>query len=319
MNLRPTELEQSEPLRTPVISLLNGQLPLALVKGRNPLFDRQLWLLHWPEIWLSRLPSSVSISDFIRLSTAEAINRYTVRYALLFPVALAFFPSCCLLSAYPSFRSMLQYYELGFLGTLGLSLLCDFYYTVTAVNGIIHQMNTGQWESLRLTMLSDNDILMANYATAQIRAWRPVIIEIGVRITLCVSLFIGYSTATRLTQDTLLSVLVGIGYILEPLWRMRTVTLIGMTMTAWMNNYATAVMVSFAALVVLLLLQVGVFYGVVSAVNVILSNAHYYRDYIDIYNVALAGIASLVGAIYLYFRAVQRVLFGVLRRVAFRG
>jgi hypothetical protein len=318
MNFRSAEFEQSEPPRIPLISLLNSQLPTALIKNHNPLFDRQLWLLRWPDIRISRWSTTSSISDFIRSATTAAISRFTVRYALIFPIVFGIFVAFLI---FPSFRYQYSAFPNLLLGTLGFSCLCDLYYAVTTINGISHQMVTEQWDSLRLTLLTKEDILLANYATAQIRAWRLVIVEVGIRVIFCLSLVLIGIASVRLTADSLDNLIQGglilgilaIGYILEPLWRMRTVTLLSMTMTTWMNNYATVIAVSFAALIGLLLLQAGVLFGVVRFFDSLFLNS--YPDF----GKQVIAISSLVGAIYLYFRVVRGALFRLLKRVAFRG
>src|SRR5262245_35915902 len=108
MNIKPTKFEQREAIYARVVSLLNSQLPLALIQKRNPLFDRQLWLLRWPKIRVSHWSATSSISGFIRSATAAAINRFTLRYALIFPIVFGTFAAFLF---FPTFRY--QYSALG--------------------------------------------------------------------------------------------------------------------------------------------------------------------------------------------------------------
>lgn len=318
MNIKPPELEQYRTLYRRFVSLLNSQMPVALITKRNPLFDRQLWLLRWPEIRVSRWSTTGSISGFIRSATAAAISRFTVRYALIVPIVFGTFAAFLF---FPSFRYQYSVFPNLLLGTLGFSCLCDLYYAVTTINGISQQIVTEQWDSLRLTMLTHEDILLANYATAQIRAWRLVIVEIGIRVIFCLCLFLIGIVSVQITADRLDDLIQGglivgilaIGYILEPLWRMRTVTLLSMTMTIWLNNYATVIAVSLAALIGLLLLQAGVLFGVVRFFDSLFLNR--YRGFSS----QVIAISAVVSAIYLYFRVVRGALFRLLERVAFRG
>src|SRR5262249_40112815 len=146
-----------------------------------------------------------------------------------------------------------------FVGFVGFSILCTIYYAVTAVNNINPQMSAAQWEPLRLTALTENDILLANYAAIQVRVWRIMIIEIATRVTAALVLFLcvvyvillgwpGPSSPALGYVGLFFAVMVIAAIlVIEPLWRMRVVTLIGMTMATWSNNYVVAVMGTFAS------------------------------------------------------------------------
>ncbi len=309
---------------TPAIFRLETYLPTSTIKKRNPLFDRQIRTLRWPR---GLRPDELNTAEAREIQAAKirGLKRYTRRYGLIVPMLCACVGAAIL--SRPYYVSM--WFGLFLLyGPIRLSLLCNLYYAVTAVNRITHQSTMEQWELLRLTKLTERDILQANYATIQVRAWRLAVIEAGIRI--CIStmilLLLLFPARSRVQLDTtfmldmMILLVLGSGYSLEPLWRMRAVTLIGMTFASWLDGYATAIIASLGGLVSLLLLQAGILIGCIWLFNRVI--IFVYADYYG-YNRQLFGqliiITMIVAAMYLLFKGVQRAAFHLLSRVAFRG
>jgi hypothetical protein len=120
--------------------------------------------------------------------------------------------------------------------------------------------------------------------------------------------------------DALILLVLGVGYSLEPLWRMRTVTLIGMTVASWLDSYATAMIASVGAVVGMLLTQAGILFGCIWLYNQVFIYA--YADYYDYSHILLGQlllIAMIVGVMYFFFKFLQRAVFVLLMRVAFHG
>src|SRR5690349_343914 len=244
---------------------LDHYLPVGIIKNHNPLFDLQLRKLRWPR---GLNAEELTAANRARIGTAkvQALKRYTWLYGLIIPLVFA------VIGAVILNRPTSMSYWFDFLivyGPIGFGLLCSLFYSVTAVNRITHQATMEQWELLRLTQLTERDIVLANYATIQIQAWRLAIIEIGIRFgVVCMILLMiifPYDSALTLNDHFWLNLaallVMATGYTLEPLWRMRTVTLIGMTCATWLDGYATAIITSFAGLLGLVLLEAAVIIG----------------------------------------------------------
>jgi hypothetical protein len=69
-----------------------------------------------------------------------------------------------------------------FMISIASTLLSSFYAVVTTIGSIHHQIESGNWDNLRITPLSGTAIVTAYYAIAQTRARRLTIIEVGLRI-----------------------------------------------------------------------------------------------------------------------------------------
>src|ERR1041385_4043889 len=152
-------------------TFISQQIPPALIRKQNPLFERQLRLLRWP-----RAGNSVDDRYVIR-TKIDKIKEYTFIIGMFLPLPIAFFEAC----AFIGVPFLINIVPRVILVTLGFSLVCDIQYALSAVNTISSQTTTGQREQLRLTMLTDEDILLANYATIQIQVWRTAIVEMSVR------------------------------------------------------------------------------------------------------------------------------------------
>jgi len=147
--------------------MIDSQLPTALIKRPNPLFDRLFNRLRWP-------PARRMDSHYVPISKIALIRRFTVvgcliPFLLIMPIVISDY----------GWNIVLSWVSL-IAGAFGL--LADIYYAITAINNIAPQITGQQWELLRLTTMTEADILLANYATIQIRVWRVTVIETALRI-----------------------------------------------------------------------------------------------------------------------------------------
>lgn len=131
----------------------------------------------------------------------------------------------------------------------GLSVLAgfalDFSSIANALNSISGEITTGRWELLRLTMLTPKQIVAAKHGVAQVRAWRlmtlivtlrvisMLLIALSVLITFLddTGIFFGMPVATFIVA-MLVSGGIGLLFSLEPYWRMKTVTALGVAASA---------------------------------------------------------------------------------------
>jgi hypothetical protein len=314
---------QRKNLFTRLLNIVNRQLPSALVKRRNPLFERQLKLLRWP-------PTYRMNSRFVPVSKMATLKEYTFRMGCFVPLLFAILVTAAI--ANDRYWGASLTYIL--LADLGFSLLCNVYYAITAINTIFPQIKDARWEPLRLTALSESDILMANYAIIQIRVWRVAVIEVAARmvIGLTTTLLLihamlrtpNYSTSYGIENIVFLVIVAIICvYALEPLWRMRAVTLIGMTMATWFHDYGVAVIVTFAAVLALLLAEIivlvcSLWFDIAFGVSIFFRNYSYSNGLVELFIFALCTPLPIIG-LYLLFKLVQYLVLARLERVAFRN
>lgn len=283
---------------TGITQLIDSQLPTTLIKRPNPLFERQIQQLSRP------------------LNIAR-LRRFTYIGVLI--AVLVTLPTIMFLSS----RYWVDFVGHGTLIATGLSLLADIVYMVVAINSTVPQTKDGQWELLRLTSLTETDILMATYATIQIRVWRATVIDTAVRgvVSLMALAYFGYCLSiysaggvSYITQ-LLVPMVTTIGFILEPLWRMRTITLLAMTTATWFRDYGIAVVVTFVGVILLLMVEliVVLLLGIIISVLPTLS---YASSTLGIIFFVVRVAVFMVGFV-LFFKGVNTLIFRRLLRAAF--
>jgi hypothetical protein len=151
-----------------------------------------------------------------------------------------------------------------------------FYYMFVALRRIHQDIETGRWDTLRLTLIDEKDVVKAKYAIAQTRAWRVMVWHIVLRMMLVMvttnALYGGillrdgaYFTLTivSLTTNLLLAVL-------TPFWMMQALTALGL--------YAGLLVQGNMALIVLFFTTIAV--SLIQGVLTASSNPFFYRPYL---------------------------------------
>src|SRR5262249_30122566 len=147
-------------------------LPYALIKSPNPVFDFDQRRTRWP-----RQPADV--------------RRYSVNIMVVV-VVISTVVWCLLFGTQPTAYTGLYYdietifYVLGFL-TIGALLAADVYIVAVTVAGLHRQLGSGDWELLKLSMQPPETIFAAKLASAQIRVWRIMILELGFRLLVAIA------------------------------------------------------------------------------------------------------------------------------------
>jgi hypothetical protein len=152
------------------------------------------------------------------------------------------------------------------------SIPLDYVSITASLNSISGEIISGNWDLLRLTQVRDSEIIVAKYASSQLRAWRTTMWVIGLRAATVLSATIvavgDYASGWRAAYNSraditlLLAVLtlvtlpglLGI-FVLEPLWRMRAITALGMVISARVRDGAPATLLAVGALLLLWLVQ----------------------------------------------------------------
>jgi hypothetical protein len=130
-----------------------------------------------------------------------------------------------------------------------------------ALNSISGEVVAGRWELLRLTMLTGRQIVAAKHGAAQARTWRLASVIVAVRLAsmLMIALTVpitfldqrGIFTGMPLLPF-IFAALAGGGvaliFSLEPLWRMRAVTALGVAASARASQPLSTVLVAIGTL-----------------------------------------------------------------------
>lgn len=284
--------------------LASCRSPFRLVKSNNPVFRWELSRLEWPTS-----PKSKHLTHYI--SSVGFV--YPVVFGLL----------CILLVLLTPFRMFAIVDGLTLL-SLGSTLLFDIYYMRVTLNLISHQVQSGHWAMLQLTPLPRREIVAAEWAIAQIRAWRMTAVEIGLRLFTGIVFIYGpmifdvVKTPTRLSPGFFVSLgvlsLFLLGFLVESVWRMKTLTAIGLAISAQAGDAAKSGLSAFAAIIGVRMVQgailFGVLYGFSKAIEVVMTR----RDQFGVDTllpVLLAGLGAVlvVTLMYWLFRALQQTAF----------
>jgi hypothetical protein len=216
----------------------------------------------------------------------------------------------------------------------GVTLLSNLYYAILTVGTINREITSSQWDQLRLTTLDGERILLAKYAILQIRAWRMMIVDTALRLAGAGIVFLAYIYGVTASfrnyagvpysreylyvwpQLAAIAVL-GIGFALEPLWRMRMVLSVGMVVSTTLHSFAYAIL-GVLGIVVLsylaqILMMIGFGYFVLrifaaSPPSALLFNCM----------APLVGMAIFLGC-YAFYRVLRDSALEYTSRVAFGG
>src|SRR5258708_17255528 len=129
------------------------QLPQAMIDAPNPVFERELRRVRWFQ--------GIGSVNRCRLLT------FAIYAVVLGGVILARFPLDFV------FYRTGRFFVLRMLSnfTLGMTIVADVYYVFMAVNSINREIQSGEWDLLKLTPIREQEILDAKYSIAQLRAW----------------------------------------------------------------------------------------------------------------------------------------------------
>lgn len=269
------------------IPRLRNPLPHTEISA-NPLFRYDLRSVQWPSLPRELIRYSLYMITGIVLIIAGfwlfSFIVYTSRYTESVKYALGI--------EHLNHRELIA--EILKIALVVFTICADFYYMLITINSINSLVTSGQWDLLRLTPLTDRKILAAKYAIAQIRAWRLMAVETGLRIAtivfilLCavfpanflenpatrirmpfaIDMFLGRDMALgNLFPNTehhvlstigiyLLLVILGGFFILEPYWRMRSVLAVGMLISARRYKLLFGVVVALGYIAVMRAVQV---------------------------------------------------------------
>lgn len=244
-------------------------------------------------------------------------SRFLVLVAVGFIVILWAIP---LLNATPAGSSAGYYYAssyaftssttMGWLmvASIGFNFLLDMVCLAMSLNSISGDINRGHWDLLRLTPLRETEIISAKHAFVQIRSWRMTMWVIGLRIGIVVLVLLHLSIIPYLDEYEnnffedlsrsfmeypvevssslfILSIFTII-YLVEPLWRMRALTALGMAISARIHNLVFSTLAGLGSLIAVWISQAMIMGGIIWGLFAILPGV----------NEAITGLCCLLMA-----------------------
>jgi hypothetical protein len=247
------------------MKLLSRLLPHQRLND-NPLFNLEMRRIHWG-------------------STERALWRYSARrLEIIVGVLLILWLG---VTRQDPYYSVLDNFALLLLGvSLLAEPLLDYLSMIAALGSINAEVAAGRWDLLCMTSLTISKIVAAKHGAAQVRAWRYMILLMALRLAvllmIAIGLLAGYGrdynwiipAYDRLlwTVFSLVTILaLGALYIVEPVWRVRMVTAIGLALSARARSGTSAVLLAGSALGTLWLVSLCLGVGVVIGSSVALS------------------------------------------------
>jgi hypothetical protein len=154
-----------------------------------------------------------------------------------------------------------------FLVLLGLTfvvgVVLDFMCMSSSSDAINSDIANGRWDLLRLTALNEQGILSAKHAISQLRCWRTVMVmfglRLGVSIIALILIIVPTFRAAYFGSDMVITLII-LGlmmtvYVLEPFWRARALTAMGIYVSSLNRSTSGTFLTAFFALFVVWLLQ----------------------------------------------------------------
>jgi hypothetical protein len=158
--------------------------------------------------------------------------------------------------------------------SIGMDLILDFASLLFALNSIAGEVSARRWDLLRLSPVREDRIVAAKHGLAQVRAWRVMALVLYTRSaavllillhTFLLPFFVGggsdilngfrYEFFNTLIALVIAAIFLVI-YVVEPLWRMRAMTAVGIAISARVYSITFAFLTAFAAIVATWITQV---------------------------------------------------------------
>jgi hypothetical protein len=221
------------------------------------------------------------------------------------------------------------------------TILADLSYVLATVNAISPCITSGQWDVLRLTALREKDILTAKYAVALIRAWPIMQIEMFIRtfgvlfllFPLVSQLLNAYRPARDLSGLAValaFFLIFGAVHIVEPLWRVRAFTAMGLAVSARIHDSTFAALAGLGSLLAVRLVQGAALWmtgcGLLQFVSTLVIEADPFtlRSLLDSYTaeellITLLACLMIAFIIYASYKALEIACLQHTLRLAFQG
>jgi hypothetical protein len=304
---------------------LDRQFPHTLITPPNPVFDYELRHLHGRRL--------------------RELRNHSVKVMTgLLAVALVFWLAFDKLQGRGPVGMSSTAYNITFMAiatSIVLTFIADFSYVLSTIGAVRPYFMSGNWSLLRLTTLNESDILKAKFAAVQIRNWRLVEFECAVRLLAAVFLLVGFleqilrapesmADPVNLSMAGIIFVIFGVAYVLEPLWRMRALTAIGLAVSAQIHDATFAVLSGIGSLLAVRLSQVGAVIftgcGLLQFLDMLTVQLNPYSLRVPFDNstseglfVFLLACLAIAFIIYAFYKVLELAAFHRALRLAFRS
>lgn len=248
--------------------------PYSDTMKRHPLFRREVRRVRWG-FSESRL-RSYSLRVLLIAHLLMFLAWLLLSLAFSTPPAYSYYQQSAI--TWFVYGSSSQVFLLLIIAAVGANLILDFSSMLAALSAISGEKLAGRWDLLRLTALREEGIVNAKHAVAQVQAWRAMAVTVSTRVaTIILGLIIfpflplfllgddGFFSSLRdsLIQEpfgTLFGfaviVLTLTVYIIEPYWRMKAMTALGMVISSYILNTPLATLAGIGAIFAVWLVQI---------------------------------------------------------------
>lgn len=292
--------------------MLNWISPYRAISADQPLFALELRRVRWG-----------GSTELLRRGTwrwlALSVMGTLIAWAALM---LAFYDG-----SYRYFYHRTDALVILFFAALAANLIFDGMAMRASVGSISGDLDAGRWDLLRLTLLNEHTIVGAKLTIARIRSWRGWIVVFGMRIGVVLivfiqggivpffygeprsSLFVGIAESlmdeplnTTLWLGALLTFTVG--YLVEPFWRLRAMTALGVWLSTWTRSGAVSWLMALFAVFVVWLTQAMLGFVVIGAIVTVVNwfdyaRAGYHPNWIAF--IILTGVVISAAVLFGYY------------------
>ncbi len=202
------------------------------------------------------------------------------------------------------------------LATIGMDIILDFACLVFAINSIGGEISAGRWDLLRMTPLREERVVEAKHGLAQVRAWRVMAVVLYARIATVILILLNVLVLPVLLDVSgllvdmfrfeffnplllLFTVAIFLAvYVIEPTWRMRALTAVGVAISARVHNIVFSLLAAFAAIVAIWISQ-AVIMGVIGWITIqFVAGSYELSIYMCVVLAACIGTAFIIRAYY---------------------
>lgn len=251
--------------------MLAPWMPHSTPPAATPIFRYATRRLRWAN-------TPAALTRYLVVITAIASAALLLLWGLVVWIQLQAMQVCLVQSNYycegDVFGGTGTVVTIAILAAVGAGWLMDFACVFAAFNSIRGRVNSAHWDLLRLTPMQRETIIEAEYSVAQARAWRSLSMVLGLRIAALVLLLAqvlllppaieragGQVYNSTYADPGLFLIVVGFilffaVYLVEPFWRMRAVTALGLAVAALFRGIIPAALTAFALLVAMWIAQV---------------------------------------------------------------
>lgn len=251
-----------------------ARTPFDIAAG-NPVFEREISRLH--RVW-----SRARMRRTSRQALAHAALAVIAAWLLLWAASASGYGA-----AQPNYiyqaSSNVVFWLL--LIALGSGTLLDMQALRAALPSISSEVNARRWELLRLTPLRESSIVSAKHAAAQLRVWRALALVVGLRAATAALFMVNVfglsyvlSGMPPLARNDLAAIplilatvaVLTVLFVFEPLWRVRTMTALGMVISSYVLDSPLSTLIAAIALLAVWLAQAVIFMTLLTALWTVL-------------------------------------------------